>query len=278
MYRKPDCSCTICFWKDSFPEQHCSKMSLNLNSLFSRRMKSSQMVNCSPEEWKEIKCSAFYSGFSIWFLTLTPWGHGDLCLKMNVFNFLLSTLSFFWKKFFFFGGGKWLKFSPALTPPVTSLLCWSSLNSIDKSGKPCLSVESFSREGWVTAISFFFFFFFFLYLFFFWSTVRGRSEWSRNTKGAADWVGGGKNSFRGRQRQMGLTKTRIISHLQDIKCYTCLGCGVLCVIILSDTLDDVFHLNPNHTFVAVYILPALWYFLAACISFLSAAGYEKFDV
>lgn len=90
--------------------------------------------------------------------------------------------------------------------------------------------------------------------------------------------GGGKNSFRGRQRQMGLTKTRIISHLQDIKCYTCLGCGVLCVIILSDTLDDVFHLNPNHTFVAVYILPALWYFLAACISFLSAAGYEKFDV
>ena len=77
---------------------------------------------------------------------------------------------------------------------------------------------------------------------------------------------------------MGLTKTRLISHLQDIKCYTCLGCIVLCVIILSDTLDDVFHLNLNHTFVAVYILPALWYFLPACISFLSAAGYEKFDV
>lgn len=35
----------------------------------------------------------------------------------------------------------------------------------------------------------------------------------------------------------------------------------------SDALDDVFHLNPNHTFSALYILPALWYFFPDHISF-----------
>lgn len=46
----------------------------------------------------------------------------------------------------------------------------------------------------------------------------------------------------------------------------------------SDILSDVFHLNPNQTFSALHVLPAQWYLFSAHISFLTVAGYEKFDV
>ena len=104
---------------------------------------------------------------------------------------------------------------PALTPSVTSLLCWSSLNSIDKSGKLCLSVESFFvRLGYSN----------------FRKAPFMAAQSDPETRKVPQTE---KKLIRGRQEQIGVTKTKIISHLQDIKCYTCLVCIALCVIILQ---------------------------------------------
>lgn len=81
-----------------------------------------------------------------------------------------------------------------------------------------------------------------------------------------------------RQEQIGVTKTKIICRiLNAIHAWFAL-LSMSLFSNSSDALDDVFHLNPNHTFSALHILPALWYFFLLIFLFLTTAGYEISDV
>lgn len=153
---------------------------------------------------KEITRSAFHSGFlfvvSLWHLK----GHGDLCTQDERFQFpLFIYVVFILKKNF------WKKMAEILlmpTPSVTLLLRRSSMNSIDKKQGSCVWwLKGFRAAG-------------LLQFFFFWSAICGRSERSRKVPGTKKLI------MWGRQEQIGVTKTKIISHLQDIKCYTCSVC------------------------------------------------------
>lgn len=106
---------------------------------------------------KNIKCSTFsldfLFAFSIW--------HGKVTVifvrKMNVFNFPFIYAVFLLKKFL-----KMAEILLAPTPSVTSVLCWSSLSSTDKSGELWLSVEKLfvqlgysnflKRRSWQTRV------------------------------------------------------------------------------------------------------------------------------